>query len=113
MPSDATLREGDVRALTYARSSAVRPRHRWVDWVAVTATLVLLPFFYIALVPARSGGSLDYMRQIPLSEAVEYALRVPPHEVMSDGSNLRLIPFVPVAVASAFGLAWFRRRRRS
>ena len=92
-----TEQPGERVVLTYASSKRrSTPQPRWIAWLAIMGSLLILALFIVSLPPA-GAGALDYTRNIPLFEAVSYAWHADWGEVVRDSS--RMFWFVPAALA--------------
>ena len=76
------------------------PSRRFKVAVGVASVMIVL-LFLVALPPARQSAALDYTRDIPLSEAIDYSIRADWSTVFTDHATAGMVWFAPVALACA------------
>lgn len=72
------------------------PPPRWMKVIAVVGSILVLFMFALGLPPL--AGALDYSRDIPIIEAIGYAVQQGVAGTLGDSSMVLLATFIPCAI---------------
>jgi hypothetical protein len=99
----------EPRVLAYAtprKSLEWAPPPRWLRYSVIVLALFVLAMFLLGLPPL--SGAVDYTRNIPLHEIIEYAWATGIHGTLHGASMVRLAVFAPFAVAGLLAFLFLR-----
>jgi hypothetical protein len=82
------------------------PTPAWLRRTAIAVSLFLLTLFLLGLPPL--SGAVDYTRNIPLSEVIQYAWAKRIRGTFNSPSMIRVAMFAPTAIAGLVAFLYLR-----
>jgi hypothetical protein len=96
-PRDVTSDPGVLAYATPRQAVEWVPPPRWLRYAVIVVALFILAMFLLGLPPL--SGAVDYTRNIPLHEIVEYAWATGVRGTLDSAGMVLMAIFAPIAVA--------------
>jgi hypothetical protein len=105
-PRDVTSEPGVLAYATPRKAVEWVPPPRWLRCAVIVVALFIIAMFLLALPPL--SGAVDYTRNIPLHEIIEYAWATGVRGTLDSASMVIMAVFAPVAVAGLLAFQFLR-----